>query len=716
MKILVKYAGKRKRMVVEIGPLCLVSEVKKKVQNEFKLFWVPFRLFAVFCNDFKVIMPESFFISFFKLDKGDYIEVDAYGYKKLSCRKKSHGSTYLDVIGMPINYPSSDNLVLDHIIELCKKGSYLELCETIERFNRSNPGEDILNQTHSNLWKPLHYACYYGHAHIVRYLVENHVNVNRVTIDEWTALQLACYKGHFQCMVNLFQHKNVQVNKMTKFRGTSLHLSCERNDTEMVKFLLTKNAYVALKDPYGKTPFDLTLNREILYLLAISSGEQELKNAELDLSPFISEVWLTGIFFIHDRPVVLYLDIEKGSLSRFGSKEKYQDNESPEVSISLPDVQDVREEISWLFSNKEEYYFIVETSKFTNKYYTKHRQLTLEWIKRLKSAVDYFLVQYHERNTTNREGFFASVSESVEDKPNVTESAPVNTETVNFESFDVLEEIGSGSFGVVYKVQKKNEDKVFAMKSLSKRTLEVYRQLKYAISECKIMKQLNHPFILTLHYAFQTNKYLYLILDYCPNGDLLDIITQQGKLSEKSARFYLAEVILALEYLHSLSILYRDLKPSNILIDETGNVKLADFGLAKENVGTSNPAMSMAGTPAYLPPETLTGKGTTTAADIYGLGPLLYEMLTGIPLFSGNDTTVIYNNIRQGKIAFPPYVDEPARNLINLVMSKAPEKRPTTSQLKRHFFFRRMNWQALYDKKIKPPKITHYERYSDNLI
>ena len=718
MKILVKYAGKRKRTVIDVSPDALIRDVKLQIQTYFKLQMVPFRLLTTLACDCKVLLTESFPISFFNFSNGDSIEVDAYGYKLMKSRRKSRNSTFLDILGLPITYPSSENPVLDHIIESCKRGNYIDLRETIENFNRSNPGEDILDQTHRNLWKPLHYACYYGHAQIVRYLVENHVNVNRVTVDEWTALQLSCYRGHLQCAVNLFHHKNLQVNKMTKFRGTSLHLACEQNDTETVKFLLSRNAYIALKDSSGRTPFDLTTNREILNLLAVATGEQEIKRcSDFELLPLITEVWLTGIFFIHDRPVVLVLDTDSGCLKRYAGRDQYQDKATPEVSISLPDIQDIREEEEvWPFSNKDQYYFVVETSKFTNTYYTRHKLLTAEWIQRLKIAVDYFLVN-HTKHNSNRDTLNTSISESAtEDKPNIAESAPVNTETVNFESFDVLEEIGSGSFGTVYRVQKKNEDKVYAMKSLSKRTLEVHRQLKYAISECKIMKQLNHPFILTLHYAFQTKKFLYLVLDYCSCGDLLEIIRSQGKLSEKASRFYLAEVILALEYLHSMDILYRDLKPSNILIDSTGNVKLADFGLAKENVRTNNPAMSMAGTPAYLPPETINGRGTTHAADIYGLGPLLYEMLTGTPLFSGNDTCAIYNSIRLGRIAFPPYVDEAAKNLINQVMNRNPERRLTINQLKRHFFFRRLNWQALFEKKIKPPKITHTQVDTEVLI
>lgn len=706
MRILVKYAGKRKRLILDVTENIKISDLKKLVQNEFKLFIVQFRLYAFIATDFKILLTDSFPLSFFNLTPHDIIEIDAYGYKSLANRKKCHYSTYLDNLGYPLKYTHPEFSPLDIIIECCKKGQYFELCEQVEKLYQTHPGEDMLNATHSNQWSPLHYACYYGHAQIVRYLVEMHVNVNRVTVDEWTALQLACFQGHTQCVIKLVQYKNLQINKMTKFRGTALHLSCERNFTEIVKILLDKDAYVSIKDPNGKIAFETTNNREILNLLAIAAGNQELKKySENEMEPFLTEVYLTGIFFIHDRQVVLHLDEEKGLLNRYGSKEKFQDKEKPELSISIPEIQDVREEGSWLFSGKEEYYFAVETSKITSKYYTKHRQLTLEWIERLQKAANYFLANYNEKFNSNRDGLNRTVADSVEDKPTVNEPAPVNTEIVNYDSFVICEEIGSGSFGIVYRVQKKNEGKVYAMKSLSKRTLEQHKQLKYAISECKIMKQLNHPFIITLHYAFQTSKYLYLILDYCSYGDLLGVINRQGRFNEKTASYYLGETILALEYLHSLNILYRDMKPSNILVDSDGHIKLADFGLAKENVGANNPAMSMAGTPAYLPPETLDRRGTTAAADIYGLGPLLYEMMTGHPIFAGQDTIQIYNNIRQSRITFPPYLSIYAKDLITSVMSKNPERRPTINQLKRHMFFKKLNWQALLDKRIQPPKL-----------
>ena len=268
-----------------------------------------------------------------------------------------------------------------------------------------------------------------------------------------------------------------------------------------------------------------------------------------------------------------------------------------------------------------------------------------------------------------------------------------------------MEEIGSGSFGTVYKVKKNNTGEVFAMKSLSKPVLRKHKQLKYAISECKIMKQLNHPFIVKLHYAFQTSKYLYLTLELCENGDLYGLIEKYNKIDENTAKFYLAEVILALEYLHSLDIIYRDLKPANVLIDKFGHVKLADFGLAKEKVKTIDLAMTVVGSPAYMPPEILQKKGASKASDIYGLGPFLFELLTGTTPYYCDDVEELYQNIKTAKLSFPDYLTSDAKEFISLVMNKDPAKRPTISQIKRHIFFKNMYWEALISKRIKPPKV-----------
>lgn len=122
------------------------------------------------------------------------------------------------------------------------------------------------------------------------------------------------------------------------------------------------------------------------------------------------------------------------------------------------------------------------------------------------------------------------------------------------------------------------------MKALKKRNLIIKRQLRFAITEANVLKNCNSPFILGLYFAFQTPGYLYLVLDYCSGGDLASLVAQKTTLNDEVAKFYIAQLILAIEYIHSFDIIYRDLKPENILLDSTGNIKLADFGLSKENV------------------------------------------------------------------------------------------------------------------------------------
>lgn len=170
------------------------------------------------------------------------------------------------------------------------------------------------------------------------------------------------------------------------------------------------------------------------------------------------------------------------------------------------------------------------------------------------------------------------------------------------------------------------------MKILKK--AKIYRSEKlvqYTKSECRIMQRLDHPFVLKLHASFQTKERFYLVTDYCPCGDLSMILKRQLVLKEHEARFYIAQIILALEYLHSENVIYRDMKPQNILIDGEGFIKLADFGLAKEEVGEFDVANSFCGSPAYLAPETAKKEGSTHSSDIYQVGVVLYELLTGLP-------------------------------------------------------------------------------------
>ncbi|CAG9310037.1 unnamed protein product [Blepharisma stoltei] len=712
MKIKVKFLNnlsKRNILELDFNPDHSVSQAKKTIAS---LLGVPsktIRLLTYRCG-LQVLMSDSWPLRFFISDDFSTIKVDKFKFAiENTPRKLRRASTYMDTLGRGNYFPTSREYgPFDKVIDECILGNLTDLKKVVEIYENEVPDdEDILNQTQGCLWSPLHYACYYGHSHIVEYLVSRNVNANKVTIDEWTPLQLCCYQGNIDAVAELLKHPNLQINKMTKFRGTGLHLACERGFIDIVKMLLDKSACMTLEDPKGKTPIEVSTEVEILSIIPVYLGQEQLKKYTQisdSLTCFCGEVWMTGSLFIHDKSVFLYMDPEKGTIDRHQNKENYLDGVAPESTLLLTDIQDIR-----LSGGNS---FVIETSKASYKFYTKYADLTKEWVNRIKQGVNYCLIT-KPIEKTKKTFTEAIANEIIEDETVSTTADAANSveadekEVVNFNSFSILEEIGSGSFGIVYKVQKNNTDEIYAMKSLSKATLQKAKQLKYAISECKIMKQLKHPFIVTLHYAFQTSKFLYLILELCPYGDLLGQIESKGYLRENDAKFYLAEIILALEYLHSLDIIYRDLKPANILIDQGGHAKLADFGLAKEKVDKNNPAMTMAGSPAYLPPEIVSKKGASKASDIYGIGPLLYELLTGTPPYYSTDIDVLFQNIKQGRLSFPPNmsISANAKDLINLVMNRDPLKRPQISQIKRHPFFRKLDWEALLAKRIRSPKL-----------
>ena len=151
------------------------------------------------------------------------------------------------------------------------------------------------------------------------------------------------------------------------------------------------------------------------------------------------------------------------------------------------------------------------------------------------------------------------------------------------------------------------------------------------MTERNVLSITNHPFIVKLNYAFQTLEKLFLILDYCPGGDLAEHLAIENRFTEDRAKIYLCEIILALEDLHKRDIIFRDLKPDNVVLDLQGHAMLTDFGLSKEGVMDAKSAKSFCGSIAYLAPEMLKRKGHGKSVDWYLLGVLFYEMLVGIP-------------------------------------------------------------------------------------
>jgi protein-serine/threonine kinase len=276
-----------------------------------------------------------------------------------------------------------------------------------------------------------------------------------------------------------------------------------------------------------------------------------------------------------------------------------------------------------------------------------------------------------------------------------------------------LQELGKGSFGEVYLVQKLDTMKLYAMKILKKDKILGQNLVKYALTERNVLSYVKHPFIVGLNYAFQTSDKLFLILDYCPGGDLGWHLQREKRFSEYRARIYMAEVILALEELHRRNIIFRDLKPDNVLLDEEGHALLTDFGLSKENIHENNSAKSFCGSVAYLAPEILMRMGHGKAVDWYLLGVLMYEMLVGQPPYFSPNKEQLFHNIQRGKLKLPAFVSQEARSLLIEVRTKQLLQRDPTKRLgsskrgaediKEHRFFYGVNWEAVARRELRPP-------------
>lgn len=203
------------------------------------------------------------------------------------------------------------------------------------------------------------------------------------------------------------------------------------------------------------------------------------------------------------------------------------------------------------------------------------------------------------------------------------------------EDFDLLKVIGKGAFGKVMLVRKKipdgtaNPNAIYAMKVLKKASVFAKNQVEHTKSERRILRDIDHPFVVRLRYAFQTEDKLYLVMDYYNGGSLFFHLRKSRKFSEKRARFYAAQLLLSMAHLHELNIAYRDLKLENILMDDKGFIALTDFGLSKENVDVPDGAKTFCGTAEYIAPELLKGLPYGKAVDWWGFGTLLYEMMTG---------------------------------------------------------------------------------------
>lgn len=284
--------------------------------------------------------------------------------------------------------------------------------------------------------------------------------------------------------------------------------------------------------------------------------------------------------------------------------------------------------------------------------------------------------------------------------------------------------LGDGAFGTVILVRQKATGRLFAQKTLSKASLKVHKRVvARTMSERQILELVNRqPFIVDLYYAFQDHERLYLILQYAEGGELFRHLELEKFFSEEVAAFYMAEIVLALDFLHrEIGVMYRDLKPENCLLDGDGHLLLTDFGLSKVAVkDVSTPGGSRCnslgvGTIEYMAPELIRGSmesdygpGYGLACDWWSLGAMGCDLMTGKPPFGGANWTKIQQNIMYGKLNLPYFLSPDAKDLLTRLLRKEPKKRlgvgpNDLNVIKKHRFFRKIDWKKLERRELEPP-------------
>ena len=280
---------------------------------------------------------------------------------------------------------------------------------------------------------------------------------------------------------------------------------------------------------------------------------------------------------------------------------------------------------------------------------------------------------------------------------------------LSIDDFTLLKVVGKGSYGTVMLAKRKETDEVLAIKMLKKSYLKKRKQEVHTQTERFILETINHPFIVNLKYAFQNTEKLYFCLEFWPGGELFFHLQRVENFDEEVTRFYSAQMVLALEHLHKHDVIYRDLKPENVLINNDGYIKLTDFGLAKENVVSDKDAASFCGTPEYLAPEILERTGHGKPVDWWSLGSIIYEMIVGLPPFYEKDNREkLFKQIKSGEPEYPEDMTPEWQDLLKGLFKKDPADRlggklGSADEIKNHPWYSQVDWDILKEKKIIPP-------------
>ena len=564
---------------------------------------------------------------------------------------------------------------------------------------------------------PLHYICLYNHIEILKYLLVKFNNIEKIlnvkNIDNKTPYDLTT-NSEIKLLLS-------QLNK--KYKNTA------RNSNNKLKKSITKNVrshfhYNVTSTNLDKYISEIMSETQLVDDKKLSKNHFSPKNVLINNNPkklktsfknkkdeeylplhnkTEKELNITADCQINNN----YFQLNTSKIDNHNAYHN-QSNELPLINIHTNEKTK-----STNFKNNNKLIMmnvlLTESENSTNNDIKISKTLENENPKRHnthKNTKNFSLNKKLKKNNQKSEINKTQKNENDNKKNKILNS--LEEEKINPCSFICLGILGKGSFGEVYLVQKITTKENFAMKVLRKEKIIRQNLLQYVMTERNVLTKCNHPFIVKLNYAFQTNTKLFLIMEHCQNGDLAKHLLFEKKFSENRAKFYICEILLSLEYLHERNIIFRDLKPDNVVLDENGHCKLTDFGLSKEGIYSNDSAKSFCGSIAYLAPEVLKKQGHGKAVDWYLLGVLFYEMLVGKTPYTSENKNEIFYNIEHGELKIPDFISKDAHSLLRGLLERDPKKRlgggkKDSLEIKNHCYFKDVNWNMVYNKKYKIP-------------
>ncbi|EFO19870.2 AGC/AKT protein kinase [Loa loa] len=324
------------------------------------------------------------------------------------------------------------------------------------------------------------------------------------------------------------------------------------------------------------------------------------------------------------------------------------------------------------------------------------------------------LSEVNRQTRTTHEQLKISINSGERDIMSMADAAEAaRRDKISLEDFEFLKVLGKGTFGKVILCKEQRTRKLYAIKILKKEVIIQKDEVAHTLTENRVLQRCKHPFLTELRYSFQTNDRLCFVMEFAIGGDLYYHLNKEVQLkragfSESRTQFYGAEIVSAVGYLHANNIIYRDLKLENLLLDKDGHIKIADFGLCKEDISFGDRTRTFCGTPEYLAPEVLEDNDYGRAVDWWGVGVVMYEMMCGRLPFYSKDHEKLFELILTGTIRFPSKLTVPARALLTGLLVKDPNQRlgggPEDAQeIMQHEFFNDIDWEKLYQKEIAPP-------------